>query len=174
MILKIPKFSKHFLLFLSLAIYSVHISCALVAGQKQHSKEDLPIYTSQINIIKQGYTEVPSPYGPIPSVYFGYKRNRDPRLRGSTKNNKNIDILEYKMLKKEGGWNRQPYLVFSDDTFDGIVDRLFLDSNLDGSFDKIYDIASEGLLINEITFKKFKPWQRKQPIESPENGINLI
>jgi hypothetical protein len=49
-----------------------------------------------------------------------------------------------------------------------------LDSNLDGALDKIYDIALEDLKINRIIFKKFKPWQRKQPIELPEKSPDLI
>lgn len=117
---------------------------------------------------------VPSPYGLLPSIYFGYDRNRDLRPGGSVKNNQGIDIVEFKILRNDGTWDRQPYLVFSDDDFDGIADRLFLDSNLDGALDKIYDIALEGLIMNKITFKKFKPWQRKPPVELPHNSLDLI
>jgi len=173
MILKKRRLSKFFPLFISVLIASIQMSCALV-GQKPYPNDDLPIYTSQINIVKQGYILVPSPYGTIPSIYFGYKRNRDLRMSEYAKNNQDIDIIEYKMLEKDGSWNWQPYLIFSDDNFDGIADRLFLDSNLDGSLDKIYDISSEGLIIDRITFKKFKPWQRKQPIELPEIDTDLI
>ena len=173
MILKIRKLSKSFPLFISVLISFIQTSCALV-GQKPYPNEDIPIYTSQINIVKQGYTLVPSPYGPIPSIYFGYKRNRDLRLSEYTKNKQDIDIIEYKILRKNGSWNWQPYLIFSDDNFDGIADRLFLDSNLDGALDKIYDISSEGLIIDRITFKKFKPWQRNQPTEMPEIDTDLI
>lgn len=166
------RLSQSFLLTISIVISSVHISCTLL-GLKPSPTEDLPIYKSQIKIVKQGYITVPSPYGPIPSIYFGYNRNRDLRLSGSAKNNQGIDIIEYKMIKKDGGWNWQPYLVFSDDNFDGIVDRFFLDSNLDGALDKIYDIALEGLKINRIIFKKFKPWHRKQLIELPDLLVQL-
>ena len=173
MFLTKQRLSPNCLLFISVVISSVQISCTLV-GLKTYPNEDLPIYKSQKNIVKQGFTAVPSPYGPIPSVYFGYKRNRDLRLKEYAKNNQGIDIIEYKMLKKDGGWNWQPYLVLSDDNFDGIADRLFLDSNLDGSLDKIYDIASEGIIINRITFKKIRPWHREQPVEQPENRPDLI
>jgi len=132
---------------------------------KPFGGKDLPKYRSQKNIVKQGYTVVPSPYGPLPSIYFGYDRNRDLRTSGSAKNDQGIDIIEYKILRNDGTWNRQPYLVFSDDDFDGIADRLFLDSNLDSALDKIYDIELEGLIMNKITFKKFKPWKRKSPEE---------
>jgi hypothetical protein len=173
MILKNRGLSNNFLLFIAVVISSVEISCARV-GQKPYPNEDRPIYTSQMNIVKQGYMVVPSPYGPIASIYFGYKRKRDLRPHGHPNNNQGIDIIEYKMLKKDGGWNWQPYLVLSDDNFDGIVDRLFLDSNLDGALDKIRDIALEGLKINSVTFKTFNPWQGKPPGELPANSPNLI
>ena len=168
-ILTKQRLSPNFLLLISVGISLVQISCTLT-GLKPYPDEGLPIYKSQKNIVKQGYAVVPSPYGPIPSVYFGYKRKRHLGPSESPNNYQNVDIIEYKILKKEGGWNWHPYLVFSDDNFDGIVDRLFLDSNLDGSLDKTYNIAIEGLIINEISFKKFKPWHRKQPIKLPENS----
>ena len=65
------------------------------------------------------------------------------------------------------------YLLTIKFNFDGIVDRFFLDSNLDGALDKIYDIALEGLKINRIIFKKFKPWHRKQLIELPDLLVQL-
>ena len=167
------RLSPSFLLFISALISSFQISCTLL-GLKPYPNKDLPIYKSQKNIVKQGYAEVPSPYGPIPSIYFGYQRDRNHRPSEYANNKQDVDIIEYKILRKDGSWNWQPYLVFSDDNFDGIADRLFLDSNLDGSLDKIYDIASEGLIINNITFKKIKPWQRKQPIKLPGNSPDRI
>jgi len=66
--------------------------------------------------------------------------------------------MEYKMLNKDGTWRWQPYMIFSDDNFDGIADRLFLDSDLDGSLDKTYYIASRHLIMGRLKFNKFKPW----------------
>ena len=161
------------LLIILVLLPSIQLSCTSL-GLKPFPGEDLPKYRSQKNIVKQGNTVVPSPYGLLPSIYFGYDRNRDLRPGGSVKNNQGIDIVEFKILRNDGTWDRQPYLVFSDDDFDGIADRLFLDSNLDGALDKIYDIALEGLIMNKITFKKFKPWQRKPPVELPHNSLDLI
>ena len=161
------------LLIFLVVLPSIQLSCTSL-GLKPFAGEDLPKYRSQKNIVKQGYTVVPSPYGPLPSVYFGYDRNRDLRRGASAKNDQGINILEYKKLRNNGTWDQQPYLVFSDDDLDGIADRLFLDSNLDGVLDKIYDIALEGLIINKITFKKFKPWQWKPPVELPHNSLDLI
>ena len=161
------------LLIFLVVLPSIQLSCTSL-GLKPFPGEDVPKYRSQKNIVKQGYTVVPSPYGPLPSIYFGYNRNRDFRPSASAKNDQGIDIIEFKILKKEGVWDKQPYLVFSDDDFDGIADRLFLDSNLDGALDKIYDIALEGLIMNKITFKKFKPWQWKPPVELPHNSLDLI
>jgi hypothetical protein len=161
------------LLIILVLLPSIQLSCTSL-GLKPFPGKDLPTYRSQKNIVKQGYTVVPSPYGPLPSIYFGYDRSRDLRTSGSAKNAQDIDIIEYKILKNDGTWNRQPYLVFSDDDFDGIADRLFLDSNLDGTLDKIYDIALEDLIMNKITFKKFKPWQRKPPVELRHKSPDLI
>lgn len=168
-----PRLSPIFFLVISAVITSVHISCTL-PGLKPYPNQDLPVYRSQKEIVKQGFTAVPSPYGPIPSVYFGYKRSRNLCKSEYAKDKLCIDIIEYKKLKKDGGWNWKPYLVFVDDNFDGFADRLFLDSNLDGSFEKISNIASESIIINRIAFKGFKPWRRKQPVETPQSGIDPI
>ena len=162
-----------FLLIILVLLPSIQLSCTSL-GLKPFPGKDLPTYRSQKNIVKQGYEVVPSPYGPLPSIYFGYDRNRDLRPSISAKNGQGIDIIEYKMLRNDGTWDRQPYLVFIDDDFDGRADRLFLDSDLDGSLDKIYDIALEGLIMNKITFKKFMPWQRKPPVELRHKSPDLI
>jgi len=73
------------------------------------------------------------------------------------------------MLKKDGAWIWQPYMIFSDDNFDGIADRLFLDSNLDGSLNKIYYIASKGLIMGRLKFKRFKPWPENLHPLKPTN-----
>ena len=147
---------------------AVQFSCTL-PKVKPFTSTDLPVYLSQKKIVKQGYAIVPTPFGPIPSVYFGYDRNGEFKSGNSVERGKGVDIIEYKMLKKYGTWRWEPYMIFSDDNFDGIADRLFLDSNLDGSLDKIYYIASRGLVMNRLKFKKFKPWpENLQPLKPPK------
>ena len=81
-------------------------------------------------------------------------------------------MIEYKMFKKDGTWRWEPYMIFSDDNFDGIADRLFLDSDLDGSLDKIYFIASKGLIMGRLKFKKFKPWpENLHPLKADDFNI---
>jgi len=158
-----------FILFFIIAAVSsaVQFACTL-PGVKPFSNTDLPVYQSQKKIVKQGYTVVPTAFGPIRSIYFGYDRNSDFKPGHSSKKGKGIDIIEYKMLKKDDTWRWQPYIIFSDDNFDGIADRLFLDSNLDGSLDKIYFITSKGLIMGRLKFKKFKPWQENlHPLKPP-------
>jgi hypothetical protein len=164
---------SNFFLLTSIAIASACTSCTL-PGLKSYELEGVPVYASQKEIVKQGFTAVPSPFGSIPSVYFGYKRNRNPSQNETAKANLIVDIIEYKILKEDGGWNWKPYLIFSDDNFDGIADRLFLDSNLDGSLDKIYNIASKGVIINRITFESFEPWLMKKPIKMPGYSFDRI
>jgi len=147
------------LYFIIAASSAVQFSCTL-PKVKPFTCTDLPVYLSQKKIVKQGYAIVPTPFGPIPSIYFGYDRNSDLRPGHSSEKGAGIDIIEYKMLKKNGTWSWQPYMIFSDDNFDGIADRLFLDSDLDGSLDKIYYIASRGLIMGRLKFKKFKPWPK--------------
>lgn len=158
-----------FILYFIVAAVSsaVQFACTL-PGVKPVPSTNLPVYQSQKKIVKQGYTMVPTPFGPIPSIYFGYDRNSDLKPGHSSEKGKGIDIVEYKMLKKDGTWRLQPYMIFIDDNFDGIADRLFLDSNLDGSLDKIYYIASRGLIMDRLKFKKFKPWQENlHPLKPP-------
>jgi hypothetical protein len=156
------------LYFIIAASSAVHFSCTL-AKVKPFTCTDLPEYLSQNKIVQQGYATVPTPFGPIPSVYFGYDRNGDLKPGRSSEKGTGIDIIEYKMLKKDSTWRWQPYMVFSDDNFDGIADRLFLDSDLDGSLDKIYYIASRHLIMGRIKFNKFKPWQENlNPLKPPK------
>ena len=160
---------RFFILYFIIAASSaVQFACTL-QGVKPFPNTDLPVYQSQIKIVKQGYTMVPTPFGPIRSIYFGYNRNNDFKPGHSSKKGKGIDIIEYKMLKKDGTWIWQPYMIFSDDNFDGIADRLFLDSNLDGSLNKIYYIASKGLIMGRLKFKRFKPWPENLHPLKPTN-----
>jgi hypothetical protein len=152
---------------------AVNLSCARPARESV-PPADFPLYRSQKKIVKQGYTEVPTPYGPRRSIYFGYDRNRDLQRGGSGKIGGGIDIIEYKIIKSDGTWHWEPFLVFSDDNFDGIADRLFLDSDLDGFLDKMYDVALKGLVMDKITFEKVKPWQGDQPLELPKKSPGLI
>ena len=153
------------LYFIIAASSAVHFSCTL-AKVKPFTCTDLPEYLSQNKIVQQGYVTVPTPFGPIPSVYFGYDRNGDLKPGRSSEKGTGIDIIEYKMLKKDSTWRWQPYMVFSDDNFDGIADRLFLDSDLDGSLDKTYYIVSRHLIMGRI---KFKPWPENLHQLKPPN-----
>jgi len=156
------------LYFIIMALSAVQFSCTL-PKVKPFACTDLPVYLSQKEIVKQGYAIVPTPFGPIPSVYFGYDRNGDFKSGNSVERAKGIDIIEYKMLKKNGTWRWKPYMIFSDDNFDGIADRLFLDSDLDGSLDKTYYIASRSLIMDRLKFKTFKPWpENMHPLKPPK------
>ena len=158
-----------FILYFIIAAVSsaIQFACTL-PEMKPFPSINLPEYQSQKKIVKQGYAIVPTPFGSIPSIYFGYDRNNDFKPSHSSEKGTGIDIIEYKMLKKDSTWKWQPYMIFSDDNFDGVADRLFLDSNLDGSLDKIYYIASRGLIMGRLKFKKFKPWpENLHPLKPP-------
>ena len=130
-------------------------SCASVfnAPPKDFSHE-LPAYQSQKKIKAQGLKIVPTPSGPKPSIYFGYDRNNDAiHVRQGRKGN-GIDLFEFKALRTDGGWNRQAFLIFSDDDFDGIADRIFLDSNFDGRLDVTRCIKAKAIKMDEIDFNR--------------------
>ncbi len=124
-------------------------------------------YESQKNIIWQKFAMIHSPYGSLSVVILGYDRNRDrPVTRSIKSGRKGIDLLEAKLFNRSGHWNWYPFLILSDENYDGTADHLFLDSNLDGLIDTSDDIAPWNLAMDKIQFDTFKPWEKLSSNES--------
>jgi len=120
----------------------------------QNPSFDLPAYQSQKRIKTQGFKIVPTPSGAQPSVYFGYDRNHDATDMRKPQNYNGIDLLEFKALQPGGGWQRQAFLIFSDDDFDGIADRILLDSNGNGRLDVSRNIKEKEIRMERIDFNR--------------------
>lgn len=131
------------------------------------STSKLPKYKSQKIIKWQSYATILSPYGGLPAVVFGYDRNNDSDSpKSNSMRRKGIDTFEAKLINSDGYWVWYPFLILSDDDYDGIIDRLFLDSNLDCLIDAIYDIRDKNLTIDGIEFQKFSPWRISSQFDS--------
>jgi hypothetical protein len=116
----------------------------------------LNTYQSQKKIKAQGLKMVPTPFGPKPSIYFGYDRNNDEiKMRQAQKGN-GVDLIEFKRLLPDGGWERSAFLIFSDDDFDGIADRIFLDSDFDGEMDVERMIKAKAIRMDRIEFNRIE------------------
>ena len=120
--------------------------------------QSVPEYTSQVQIFSQEFVSISSPYGALSSVVFAYDRDRNDKTVLQS-GRRGIDLVEVKLFNRTGHWNWYPFLVLSDDTYDGYVDRLFIDENLDGRLDEVSDIRRQGMLIEQIRFNEFRPWQ---------------
>lgn len=146
-----------FILILFLFVHSF-LSCTFLSYNFSAFRLGIPKdYTSQKQIVFQGFAEVPTPFGNVKSVYFGY--DRDGRYVTDMNGKKtHIDLIEFKQIISSG-WKYNPFIIFIDDNFDGYADRLILDSNLDGSLDKYYNIKSKKLSMNKINFKEMNPWK---------------
>ena len=115
----------------------------------------LPAYQSQKRIIWQGYRPVPTPDGPIDSVFFGYHNHKNKKNTAAS--GARVDILEFKRLNEDGTWQWSPYLIFSDDNFDGSADRLFIDLNADGNIDSVHDVSKKNIVMVRIRFDPLLP-----------------
>ena len=110
----------------------------------------------------QGQALIPTHRGDKPSVYFGYDRNRGLEKSISNPNNTRVDLVEYKLMLDDGSWSWEPILVFIDDNFDGVADRIFIDGDLNGTLDSVFDIKSKMIKMDEINFQEINPWYRWQ------------
>jgi hypothetical protein len=118
-------------------------------------------YASQQRIVEQGCALVPTPLGSQAAFYFGYDRNKDYRTDPSTGLRTGVDLIEFKRILADGTWSWEPFLIFSDDDFNGEADRIFLDRDFDGELDRIYNIESNRLKMDDINFRQLPPWSKK-------------
>ena len=121
---------------------------------RTHRFSQLPAYQSQKQIIWQGFQEVPTPNGPIEAIYFGYRRQH---VKKAASSGSRVDILEFKKLNADGTWLWSPFLIFSDDDFDGFADRLFIDSNTDGRIDNVHDVSKNQIDMKRVRFEPLLP-----------------
>lgn len=118
-------------------------------------------YISQKRIVLQGFSVVATPHGDINCIYFGYDRDgTHVVLPNST--NVAVDLIEFKLLHQDRSWKWEPIIVVSDDDFDGYADRLFVDKDLDGVLENIYDITKIKVLMDEKIFEEIDPWSGDQ------------
>ena len=148
------------------AIYVAEIICCLffvACAHYQKPPNESPFtvpqgYNSQQRIVLQGFALVPTPLGGKPTIYFGYDRNKDLRTDPVTGLRTGIDLIEFKLMRSNGTWAWEPFLMFVDDDFDGMADRIFLDRNFDGDLDRIHNIDSKRLKMDDINFQELSPW----------------
>jgi hypothetical protein len=109
--------------------------------------------------VRQGYTHVPTPQGPRPAVFFGYDRNRDMQPAGRRSVRRGVDLLEYKQMRAEGGWDFIPFLIVVDDDFDGVVDRIFVDRDPPAGVDTAYDVQWLEMSIDRVDLEIMRPFR---------------
>ena len=145
------------IIFTPLLLYNSLLSCTILPKNLLPSSLNIPKnYVSQKHIVYQGFVKLPTPFGYRKAIYFGYDRDNDYVI-DINGNKVYIDLLEFKFMKSSG-WQFKPFLIFSDDDFDGYADRLLLDSNLDGKFDKFDNLKPKKLSMGEIEFEEISPW----------------
>jgi hypothetical protein len=130
-------------------------------------------YSSQRHIVKQGYSVVPTPKGNVPAVYFGYDRNRDygPTYPEGTR--RGIDVVEFKLLSADGGWIWTPLLIIVDDDFDGLADRLWADTDLDGKPERCYPLKDRDVKMDAIEFSPLNPWPVEPESKAPKTNPGI-
>jgi hypothetical protein len=67
-----------------------------------------------------------------------YDRNKDSGYSDEG-GFKGRDLIEYR-VRTNSAWEKYPYMIITDDDFDGIADREFLDHDRDGTIDEVNDI----------------------------------
>jgi hypothetical protein len=122
-------------------------------------------YISQKRIVLQGFSVVPTPYGEKKCIYFGYDRD-DAYVFLYNGRKVAVDLIEFKLVQKNSSWNWEPLLVFIDDDFDGYANRLFIDREIKGVLEKVYDITEKKVVMDEKIFQEISPWKR---MEAPVN-----
>ena len=129
------------LVLMSLALTTA--GCSYVVTQTNTDPFALPgNYISQERIVLQGFSSVPTRRGDKTAVYFGYDRDRQFAMH-SDNTKVAVDLVEFKLVETDGTWRWEPFLVISDDDFDGYADRLFLDADFDGTLESIFSIGTK-------------------------------
>jgi hypothetical protein len=114
-------------------------------------------YISQQRIVLQGFSNVQTMHGSKAAVYFGY--DRDKRYVKLPDNSwVSVDLIEFKLIEHDKTWRWEPFVVISDDDFDGYADRLFVDVDFDGVFETIFDIRVEKRVIDKMGLEEINPW----------------
>ncbi len=126
------------------------VGCSsLVPNFNENRFEQKPQYTSQKRIILQGRIMKKTSQGPRNFIYFGYDLNMAKRK--STDKSK-VNLIEFKMLKDDGSWYWEPFMIVCDDRLNGFADRLFFDFDLDGITDEVYDVSNQTLTMEAHNF----------------------
>lgn len=93
-----------------------------------------PNYKPLSGMIGQAFRSYPTPQGEMSCVVLPYDRNEDGK----------IDLVEVRVMKPDQGiWEDKPYMVATDDDFDGIADRVLIDIERDGKFDTGQNVKSK-------------------------------
>jgi len=99
-----------------------------------------PDYKPLTNLVGQGGRTYPTQDGPWPCVELSYDRNEDGKK----------DMVEVRRMNEKGDWwEDKPYILIVDDDFDGYADRILVDIERDGIFDKGQNITDKKRLIND-------------------------
>lgn len=99
-----------------------------------------PDYKPLSNLIGQADKDYPTQDGMWPCAVLLYDRDED----GKT------DLVEVRRMNEKGDWwEDKPYVILVDDDFDGLVDRVLVDIERDGKFDKGEDLRSKKVPIEE-------------------------
>jgi hypothetical protein len=114
-------------------------------------------YISQQRIVLQGFSNVQTMHGSKAAVYFGYDRDKQ-YVKLSDNSWVSVDLIEFKLIEHDKNWRWEPFVVVSDDDFDGYADRLFVDVDFDGVFEMIFDIRFEKRVIDKMGIEEISPW----------------
>lgn len=116
-------------------------------------------YESQKQIVKQGYSRVPTPHGEWRAIYFGYDRNRDYSRYNDRDKGHGVDLIEYKRLRIDGGWEFHPFLILIDENYDGYVDWVYLDRDFNATTESVYALDDIRIHIERVDFFGFRPFE---------------
>ena len=126
----------------TLAIAAALAASLMTAPVIKAQEVDLttPDYKPLTNLVGQTFRNYPTQDGMWPCVVFPYDRNEDGK----------IDLVEVRRMNEKGDfWEDKPYVIATDDDFDGLADRVLVDLERDGKFDKGQDVKSKKIPIEK-------------------------
>ena len=84
-----------------------------------------------------------------------------------------VDLVEFKLMQEDNNWIWHPFLILVDDDFDGVADRMFLDSNFDTSLNIVQDIRNRSIRMGNSIFDDFNFWEKVPIPPRPKNKLKL-
>ncbi len=84
-----------------------------------------------------------------------------------------VDLIEFKLMQEDNSWSWQPFLILVDDDYDGIANRMFLDSHFDTNLNIVQDIKDRSIRMDHSIFDGFNFWEKVPIPPRPKNKLKL-